>query len=322
MTNRGSVFRGVLATCLVFWVVFFVDWPATLGAFTLMHVVIIIMVQPLQLLIIFLSSVRFAVLAQGSLSQIYKFYQAYLLSVGLNTFVPGRLSEFIKISYLKEKAGIAGSASLAAMFLEKIADVFMLGLVILLGLGSVWMGINEKLIMLVTAVAMAIIVLLPSIEKVTPVILEKLPGKKFHSIFRSAISEAVARVQGRDFLIAVGVSVIIWFGTFLQVWIVLKVLHGASLDIGEAVLIYSAMILGRAIPGLPGGIGTFEAAVVYAMTQIGFDFSVSLTTALTLHGSQLLIVTAISLVVLVRDGTGVKSIITSARKLNASDTGT
>ena len=80
-----------------------------------------------------------------------------------------------------------------------------------------------------------------------------------------------------------------------------------------------AMAVGRAIPGLPAAIGTFEAAIVLVMHQLGFGLSEAFATAFTIHASQLVIITLVSLLVLGKNGTGLRSMIHRLKDLNGQN---
>lgn len=315
--NWSAVFRWLLVLILFILAAYYIDWPSVLTVFKFRHVLSIIVVQPIQFLVILILAWRFAFLAQGNTKNTHMFFKTYILSIGLNSFLPGKLSEFVKISYLQSNANIPASSSMAALFLERITDALFLGGIVLLGMGSIWINVNETLLTIVLLTMVMFIFLLPRIEVVLLSWMRNLPGKKFHQLFQDTISEAASKVQKREFPLTIALGALAWIGSFTLVYVVLKILHGFEINFENSLVIFSAMALGRAIPGLPGGIGTFEAAIVFAMSHFGFDFSEAFATALTLRASQLILVTATSLIILGSDGTGIRSLLASVRSGNA-----
>jgi len=315
----GTVFRWLLVVILVLLAWHYVDWPQVASTLNRSHLLAILLVQPIQFAIVFLLATRFVLLTGGDKQGIYFYFEAYLLSIGLNSFVPGKLSELIKVSYLREKADLPAAASLAGIFLEKITDIFFLGLIALIGISAIWTDANINFVLLGMGFSILMLALLPRFEILLISILKKLPGKKYHKVFQDTVKAAAIKVRSGAYLYCVGLSLLIWAASYIMIFVVLKFLHGPDIDLVSALLIFVAMAVGRAIPGLPAAIGTFEAAIVLVMHQLGFGLSEAFATALTIHASQLVIITLVSLLVLGKNGTGLRSMIHRLKDLNAQN---
>ncbi len=90
--------------------------------------------------------------------------------------------------------------------------------------------------------------------------------------------------------------------------------HMVSLN--TAILIFIFSTIGGAIPLIPGGFGTYEAAVVFVLKSVGFKFGAALTLAIGLHLSQLGITSILGLIVLATHKTGLSSILSLVYKRN------
>ncbi len=319
MPRHHLIIRWFAVLVLTVLAVFYIDWSLVFASFNYSHLVAIVAVQPLQFLIIGFLAVRFSLLTQEHTKSFSHFYRGYLLSIGMNVFIPGKLSEVLKVSYLREYAEIPASRTISAVFLERITDVLILGIVVILGLGTIWIDINRNVVFLMLIALILFLVLLPKIELTLVHWLDHSSANRFITLFKDSLSEAAARIRGKSFFVAMGLGVASWLLSFLMTLTVLKIIHGANMSITDALLVFSAMALGRAIPGLPGGLGTFEAAVVLSMTHIGFGVSESVASALALHASQLVVVTIASLAIVGTSGTGLKTLLQAIVKKDTNE---
>lgn len=306
--------RWTLALAIGVVALFYIDWRSVLEQFRLQHVLTILAVQPLQFLGLFLVAWRFALLSDCGTGRLGKVFRAYLLSVGLNTFVPGRLTEILKISYLRDKASIPTASSLAALLLERLLDIVFLGLCVLLGMGALWIDIDPLYLGCAIAILFLGTVFLPRFERSLQMLFSWVPIGSAGALFQRTIAEASARVHERKFILALFLGAMAWGSAFLLVLAVLEMLFGSAVTFHDGFIVFSAMAVGRAIPGLPAGLGTFEAAVILAMQHLGFTFPQALSTALTLHASQLVLVAVVALVILATEGTGLGVLLRDARR--------
>ena len=95
--------------------------------FDVRYLLAMVMVQPLVLASLVLLSVRYAVLIDRPNLSYFAAAKAVTLSQGLNLFLPARLSELLKATYLRNRAEVPMSASLSAMLLERTVDLIIVG---------------------------------------------------------------------------------------------------------------------------------------------------------------------------------------------------
>jgi uncharacterized membrane protein YbhN (UPF0104 family) len=65
---------------------------------------------------------------------------------------------------------------------------------------------------------------------------------------------------------------------------------------------------------LPGGLGTYEAGAVYALTSLGYPFADALALAVVLHGAQLVLPLVLALLVMSTERLGLLSLIREFRR--------
>jgi hypothetical protein len=295
--------------------ILYVDWDEVLSRFGRQHLLAVLLVQPIQFMLVFILGLRFSILSTGRIRSSWAFFESYLLSVGLNSFFPGRVSEFVKVSYLKENLGLPVATTLAALFLEKLTDMFYLGAIVLFGGGALWLGVDKNYILISLFLLLILLLIIPRIERIVLRNLDRLPCIAFREVVKKVVANVTLRINVRELSIAMMLGIVAWIMSFILVWAVVEYLHGKDIDFAGVVIVFSAMVVGRAIPGLPSGIGTFEAAVIFAMKPLGFNVSDAIATALTLHAAQIAFVTLVSLIILGVKGAGVKSLLDGVRRL-------
>jgi uncharacterized membrane protein YbhN (UPF0104 family) len=119
-------------------------------------------------------------------------------------------------------------------------------------------------------------------------------------------------VRTRRFWLAAGIGFFAWATILCLVYVILRMAtQVASLEVALAV--YAAIAIGRAIPALPASLGTYEAAAVVALRQFGLTFEDALSVALTMHASQLVLPTSFAFCLLIKERTGVSSLLWTLR---------
>ena len=83
------------------------------------------------------------------------------------------------------------------------------------------------------------------------------------------------------------VSVLGWLVMAVEFGAMLAFL-GAAVSFGEAIMVLTAVRFAFLLP-LPGGLGTVEAAIVLALTQLGFDPAIGLSASLLIRGRDVLL---------------------------------
>lgn len=308
--NIYKNFRWILAGFFIFIAIFYIDWGDLKKSFSSQHIEAILISQPIQILLIFIVSCRLSILIQNNCNKIIIFFQAYILSVGLNTFIPGRISEIVKVLFLKEWNNISVNKSSVGVLLERLIDLLILISLVFLGFGSLWLDTNKYF--LITIFFVLIVLFLIFVSLYADLIcrfIDTFPFNKFKDNLKKIILNFKDIIRSKGFTIAFFLSMLSWLGSFLMVYLIVRLIYGPAVSLNDTLIIFSALSLGRAIPGLPGGFGTYEASIVLSMEYLGFGFSESLATALTIHISQIFFVTLISLSLFIKKGLGLSFLI-------------
>jgi hypothetical protein len=95
--------------------------------------------------------------------------------------------------------------------------------------------------------------------------------------------------------------------------------RNTGIELASAIPTLVASITVRAIAGLAGGIVIFKVAVVLVVLQSDFQFHVALATAFTIPASQNAMVAMVSMLLLGKSGSGVRSLILRLREFNENN---
>jgi uncharacterized membrane protein YbhN (UPF0104 family) len=75
----------------------------------------------------------------------------------------------------------------------------------------------------------------------------------------------------------------VWVGSLGLYWLFLQFDGGIDLDFGQALIVFIVGTLGISITITPGGIGTFEAAIVFILQYYGYSIESAMASAIGLR---------------------------------------
>lgn len=244
----------------------------------------------------------------------YKFvFYAVILSTGFNYILPARTAELLKATYLREKCAVPFSAGASAVLMERLVDILIIGvigvvsIIFIPDLGSGWKYAGILLTIL------SLFIILPRSKKVISYFVEKMPWPRIASFLKQLHKEVENKIRLRSLYLNISLGMAAWLVNIASyaIFFNLAVIDGLALPAVLTVFIASA--IGIAIPILPGGLGTFEAAIVIALKINGFDFDESLALAITLRLTLILAVAPIALYISITSGTGIRSFFSNVK---------
>jgi uncharacterized membrane protein YbhN (UPF0104 family) len=263
--------------------------------------------QPFLFLSIAMVAIRFAALASTPPAPFAPTFKSMLLSTGLNAFLPARLSELLKVTYLHDHAGVPMTSGMAALFIERVSDVIIVGLLALASAGLLLLDSGAAVVLMV--IAIAAVVTLPMIDKQLITLASRLPAHALREIAERFLSQLSQRLRDPLFYRACLFGVAAWVLSWASVAVVLH--FGGSIPIGLAggLTVFVATTLAYAVPALPAGLGIYEAAAVVALKGFGYGFDEALALALAMHVAQLAGTVLAALVILLTERTGVGTLL-------------
>ncbi|MGE3805497.1 MAG: lysylphosphatidylglycerol synthase transmembrane domain-containing protein [Gemmataceae bacterium] len=241
-------------------------------------------IQPFQVMCVWIVALRLWMLIPQPRPPLNETFKAYLLSTGLNNVLPGRLSELIKLTYLGKRQDTTYAGVASAVFLERYADVVLFACLLFLGFGSAWLTTSPLVQGAILAGLVGGLCSIPLWRAPFKWLARLAPTSTSHSFLMTVYDNLCDAVATPRFVWALVFGVVAWAMGFVTVYAGLMLM--APMSWQAALTVYAAIAVGRLIPGLPGGLGTYEASGVLALTHLGYGVGEALTITLTLHVSQ------------------------------------
>lgn len=284
----------------------------------------IIAAQPLVLAAIATMGMRLSELVRRPRIAFPVGIKAYALFAGLNLFLPARLAELIKATYVRDHAGVPLSQGFAGILIGILLDLAVFSVIALFCLTFVVdRTVSEdtrKVFVLLAAASLALIVL-------GPLVLRPFAGNRLvHAVAKIPyLGVILARIADHAFdqvsaarmTMFMAFSVVGWGCTFAMVLTVLTVLGQSDPGPAAALAVLFGMTAGALIPVLPGGLGTSEAGVVLILMALGESFDTSLVAAVAVRLASSLSPVVLASLIVVHERTGLRALLTDLYRVAA-----
>jgi len=271
----------------VFLILFFNgSWPAELGAAQVGLAAAAAF--PLMLGSVLVAGCRLAVLAGGFVS--FRDGMAVnAIAQFIVLLVPSRLSEAAKPIGLNLRCGLPPASGFAVLVVERLLDTAFLAV---LACGSVAMAMGPYAGPLrSSATALAIVATIGLCGLVAlafrPGLLQRAAAlTRWPWLTRQAqqVAGPLARLADPHAAgWAIGLSALSWLLSYLIFFAVIRIAGLEGLSAGAILVVFVASTLGLVISVAPGGLGTFEGAIVLALSAFNIPVPTAIATALLLR---------------------------------------
>ena len=264
-------------------------------------------IQPFLFAATLLNAFRHALLISYPRARLRPCVSAVLLSAGLNLLIPGRVTEIVKATYLQRQLSIPLSNGTAAIVIERLLDLCVVSAIGFVGIFGVYLSNSQPIFLLFLTTALCLICFRPLSIYLLPRL--KSGNSRFHNFIKGNLQHVGETLTWRRHLSSLTLTVLSWSVHLVAIWIFFWLLPDYSLSPAEAALVFGAIIFAGALPGLPGGIGAVQAAVTFALTQIGIPFEESLVVSIVLHVAEVLISATCAPFILVTQPTGISDLL-------------
>ena len=196
-------------------------------------------------------------------------YQAQLIGYMCNNLLPLRFGEFFKSYYLEKKLKISKFKVFGTVVLERFLDLIgMILLVLIIMNTSAFNKLSSyyfKFILFIFFVSLLGIIF--SIYIKNP---KKIKSSNRIIVNILDVINGFSSLAYNNVLYVFIMTLLIWINYIIVVYLV-QYAFSFNLDIYQSILLLLLPTLALSIPSLPGNIGTFEGAVVYALSLYGIE---------------------------------------------------
>ncbi|HEX2172804.1 MAG TPA: lysylphosphatidylglycerol synthase transmembrane domain-containing protein [Dehalococcoidia bacterium] len=210
-----------------------------------------------------------------------------------NNVLPARLGDLARAYLVGRETGVSKALVLGTVFVERLADVF--ALLVLILLAALLVPLEDWFVQILRAGAglfvlgfLAVIVLSLSRRRtlvLLAIALRVVPPRFHQPALKLADSflNGLASVRGAHQVLGVAVlSLAAWLAEATMYWIML-IAFQQSFPFSVAMLTTAVANLGLAVPSSPGGIGPFEFAAAETLKLFGATGEVATAYAVALH---------------------------------------
>jgi glycosyltransferase 2 family protein len=238
-----------------------------------------------------------------------------------NNIYPVRAGEVLRALVLKRREGVAVSASLATIIVERVFDgVVMLAFVFLnlpelakLTADSGFIGNIQSVALLGAAAflgALLVFLLAAMFPEKSSSIVHSVVLRFFPQRLQEKVLGLSERFLGgleslrspREALMVFVTSVVIWLLETGKYWFVMHAFPGIEVSFFALMLMNGIVNLATTIPSAPGYVGTFDAPGIAVLVAYGVDRALATGYTLVLHVALWLPITALGAYYLAQEG--------------------
>jgi uncharacterized protein (TIRG00374 family) len=210
--------------------------------------------------------------------------RALIAGYAVNNLLPARIGELVRVDYVRRQYGVARSAALGSIILERLADGMAAIALLVFGLTTASFKSEHPVLISATLIAASGIGAIVVCIILTALLHQRLLATRFPWLSErlAILLQAMTALDRRRIAQSLAVTVMIWMVECLSVALLIS-----SFDV-ETTVAGLAMITGAAaistiIPSAPAYIGSLQAAFVVTFSALELDPVVGLLSATTLQ---------------------------------------
>lgn len=247
-------------------------------------------------------------------------FWANALSVSVSLVAPGRLFEAVKPVVLNLTASLPMVRGFAAVALERLLDVGCLALLAALAVAGAAAqyaeGLREAATVLVALLVVGVVAL--AALAAWPDLAARAAGRLPFGWLRSLAAEIVETLlragNWRALLVPGGYGLLTWATSYLTFLALFTYAGAIPLTALQVLVVFVAGTLGVIVTVTPGGLGTFEGAVVLALGSFGYPVADALAIAIMLRIANILPAIVASAWFLTRSGLRLGDLVSRLRR--------
>lgn len=328
-TQKNSVWReikrwlpGIVVSVIALAIVLrFIRWEDLRQAFTYFQPIYVIAVVVLTLLFLVTRGFAWRALLEDKVT----FKQSFLtINVGylMNNLLPLRAGEFARALFLGKTSGLGTMHVLSTIVIERAFDLAIAAGLLLstlpLALGMAWARPVAVITLMLVIAGITALFLMARYQETVHRWVVRLGGR-FSLVNRLVVPQLDALLRGlsvliqpRRFFISLSWILLSWVVAVLEYYTMLLALE-PNAPLWWGAFVDGVLALGIAVPSAPGAVGVFEAAMVGALTLLGFNPSVGLAYAVILHFIQWILTGILGVYGLANAGRSIGSFFTDLR---------
>jgi glycosyltransferase 2 family protein len=233
-----------------------------------------------------------------------------------NNIYPARAGEVLRSYVLRRKEGIAITASLATVVLERLFDGLIMLLFVFATLPFIGLPREYQLFIVFFSALFGLALLFFLLLAARPAraarlyaaVVERVVPQRFRPVVHELFDRFIVGLQSlrspRDVALIFFSSTLIWLAETMKYWFVMHAFPGMNVSFGVLMLMTAVVNLFTTIPSTPGHIGTFDAPGIAILTRFGVPQALATGYTLVLHVALWLPITLLGAFYMLRESIG------------------
>jgi len=253
----------------------------------------IVAMQPLAFFAIWIQGPRLSLLAGPPATAAAAFW-ANVLSSTVFMITPARISEAVKPIVLTMQTGLPLARGFAAIAVERLLDIGCLAILVGLTLGSVATEYSAEMrgswviLLVLLLLGFGGISLASSRPKFAESLVRLVPTQRLRHAAIEVLEVLSRAGNWRQLRLPLLLSALSWAASYANWNILLAAIGGIALSPGEVLAVFVIGTLGLVVTVTPGGLGTYEGAIVVALGAFGYPFADALAIAILMRIATIL----------------------------------
>jgi len=321
MSNKlVKVIQLIIIIILVYFFISKIDINNFLLKFNFNFFIAILIAQVPLLISIFLTAYRHLYFVNNTNLNFSIALKAIIIGIGFNYILPGRISELLKATYIREKCNIPLGVGVGSVFLERFTDLIVVAFLGLISIVFFALNFNIYLALSILGIALLIIIIVIYYEEYILIMIQKIiRWQPLQDLINKIFSHVRQQLNKEKLFYGLLQGIIIWFFSALTVGVFMNIAGDQEFNTIAVITLLIGGAIGLAIPALPGGLGTFEAVAVVVIMKFGYDFDTAIALAIGLRLSNMILVLPIALILSTKNGTGLYKAISDFRERDKKD---
>ncbi len=224
-------------------------------------------------------------------------FESIVFSVFANTVLPAKLGEVAKLFYLKKLYNVKLTHGFSLMLTERFFDLLVLGILVVISAQLYW---DDPKVQLIGWLMIASIILVFFLIK------HPITRKLIHYIPTHFLRKWLVRlyhhfqiVLAKESIITLALwSILLWISYLVTTMMFFALVMGLNLTLEQLFIATIVSFIAFSIPLLPAGSGTFQAGIIFILTQYGITKEEALVGSIVLQLIMVLPSTLISFIIL------------------------
>ncbi len=237
-------------------------------------------------------------------------FESIVFSVLANTLLPAKLGEVAKLFYLQKLYNIKLSHGFSLMLTERFFDILVLGILVVISAQIYWDNLNVQIfgwMSIFFIVALFFLIKHPISRK----LIHWIPGSFLRKWLVRLYHHFQIVLAKESMLTLTFWSILLWFSYIFTTMLFFYAVMDLPLNLTQLFIATMVSFIAFSIPLLPAGSGTFQAGIIFILTQYGVGKEEALIGSIILQLVMVLPSTIISLIIIQKKKLSLKELMRS-----------